>query len=69
MQKAEGASGQYRKWLTAVAECAKALGKSRETLTAAKADLKASPMLLSSQNGTGLSVNTSDALSCDWHPE
>ena len=43
MQKQEETCGHYRKWLTAVAECAKALTDSKTAVAAAEADLKVGP--------------------------
>ena len=42
MQKSEDTCSHYRKWLSAVAECAKALTDSKAAVTAAEADVKVS---------------------------
>lgn len=42
VQKSEDTCSHYRKWLSAVAECAKALTDSKAAVTAAEADVKVS---------------------------
>lgn len=45
LQKQDDLCSHYRKWLTAVAECAKALTDSKAAVTTAEAEVKVTPLV------------------------
>lgn len=45
LQKQDDLCGHYRKWLTAVAECAKALTDSKAAVATAEAEVKVIPLI------------------------
>lgn len=47
LQKQDDLCSHYRKWLTAVAECAKALTDSKAAVATAEAEVKVMPLVLS----------------------